>query len=317
MISLVRSKDKGGGAWLGLVTRDCPNVIVPTQAASISKAPSNSWVWSTWIQVSAGLAYDFLLRSLVVMTGFGKTYTLDGSSHSAFLQALEHIQIGITANQVTTPVAEAQIAESAFMSVPSGEGDVIIVVTTGRSILCHPVIIPASSVIAVRTTTDGTPSISFTNLYLSGYDTSGFSFEDIAAVTKAFEQGQSSSYPLLIPLASTVTITAHATANTLGAYSTVKDPVANDTLVFGGITSQVPSGALAGGAQFDVSIGAANSEVVQARFALPVRTTYYNSGLCMFPFPFIAYAGERISARVSSTRAASPTYIISLYGVEI
>jgi len=317
MLQYTKAKGIGGADWLGLVTRDCPNVIIRTQNSAIQRIPGDAWAWSVYTQLTAGLGYDFLLRQLIACTGIGLLVTLDASPHLASFGAIEHIQLATYINQAYTPIAEAQIAESGYFGYPAGEGSLALIVTTSRDIPIAPVSIPANTRIDIRTTIDKTLNRKMSNFFLSGYNLSTFGFTDIAAIDKAYEQGTPVCYPKLIPLAASISVVHDAAANILGSYSVVSASLDDDYLIWGGAAVQDMTHGSAVDAQFDVSLGVAGSEVVQARYAIVQPSTFFGASHCIFPWPFIAYAGERLAVRVSDEASAGNDYEVSLYGVKL
>jgi len=317
MLQYTKAKGISGAGWLGLVTRDCPNLIIPIQTIPAARTPGQNWSWSAYTQIVSSLAYDFLLRQLLIATGIGRNITLTTYSQNLIIQELMHIQIATGASQSETPVGEAQIAESAVVVVPKGTGTAMLFVSTTRDIPIAPILIPDSTSISVRTTIDTAAESKRTVLYLSGYNASTLDFIDISTITKQYEQGSPVCYPELNPLASSILVTGNAAANNFGAYSVVVASLTDDYLIWGGAAFQSFEAYTASSAQFDVSLGAAGSEVAQARFAIASPVGYYTSSHCIFPWPFIAYAGERLSIRVSSVNSGSIPYYSSLYGVKL
>jgi hypothetical protein len=290
---------------------------VPTLAASKQKAPGNNWAWSTYTQLVSSLAYDFLLKQLLVSTSFGASVNLGASPIVSYIQGTEHIQIATGPSQSETPVAEAQVSESGYMSLPVGTGAVILVITTCRDIPISPVKIPSSTRISIRTTLDTTLVVKSSVFYLSGYDLTSLGFTDVEVIDKSYEKGTPAYYPKLNPLASMIPVSSSGTNWVLGDYVTVIDSLADDYLIWGAATNRDITNTMGVDAQFDVALGEAGSEVVQARWGLNRSQTYLNAGHVIFPWPFIAYAGERLSIRVADDYEPALDYGVSLYGVKL
>lgn len=314
-IQYLKSKSVGGAPWLGLVTRDYPNVIVPTGEVAIACIPGNAWAWSTYATVTAGLAYDFLLRQLIMCSGIGLDIITNGVTTLARQQ---QIQIATFINQAYAAIAEAQLTESVVASM-SGNTDGVttcfVASTTTRDLPLFPVVIPDSTAIVLRSTLDIAATRKLSRYYLSGYDLSSLAFTDYAAYTKAFEQGSVSCYPGVYPLGSNITVVGNATPGLFGAYSTVVASLDYDCLVLAGTC--VPDALTSASVQLDVSIGAAESEVVQARYAYGSPGLYKGSCHVRFPFPFIAYAGERLSVRLMAMTGVSNNYRVGLSGIKL
>ena len=314
-IQYLKSKSVSGADWLGLVTRDCPNDIVPTATAAITRNPGDAWAWSVYAQVDPGLAYDFLLRQLIMCTGIGVDLTTNGGL-SLYREQQVEIATGAAGSEVV--VADAQLVESVVANM-SGNTDgtttCFVASTTTRDIPLFPVVIPSSTRIALRSTLDIAATRKYSRYYLSGYDLSSLTFDDYAAYTKAFELGSVGCYSAVIPLGSNISVVGNATPITFGAYSTVIDPLDYDCLVTMGIC--VPNTSTSTSVQFDVAIGAAGSEVVQARYAYGAPGLYRGSCHVRFPFPFIAYAGERLAVRLMAMAGISNNYQVGLSGIKL
>jgi len=315
MLQYTKAKGIGGADWLGLVTRDCPNVIVPTAASPIARNPGDAWTWSVYAQVTAGLAYDFLLRQLIMSTGLGASITANGI---LTFTRQEQIEIATFIQQAYTVIAEAQLTESVLAVMASnidGVTTCMLYSTTTRDVPLFPVVIPDNTYIALRATLDTATVRKYSRFYLSGYDLSTLSFADYVAYTKAFEEGSVSCYAGVYPLGSNVSVISGTSALTFGSYSTIDASLSNDCLVTFGVC--IPTlGITASSVQLDVAVGAAGSEVVQARYAL-ATAAYLGSCQVRFPLPFIAYKGERLSVRLLEDNGSSQEYRVGLSGIKL
>ena len=299
----------------GLARRDCPNIIVPTLAISALNTAGVAWAPSAAMtQITAGLAYEFLLDGMIVNTGMGgETATANGSF---FYRYLYHLRVG-TGAAVETVVAEAQIAESAFISLGGIVDDAvqaICIVTTSRDIPLAPVRIPASTRIAYDASVDGSPVYKILRAYLSGYDLSTYDFAKVLGYDSLYHYGMWPIYPDVNPLQSQAVITTGAGAWTLGAWTEVTAALDANYLIVG--AASVDTEATAKEAQFDVGLGAAGSEVVQSRWGMPYNAARHNATHMRWGTPFIAYAGERLAVRGAAT-TASKVYNATLYGVRL
>jgi len=301
----------------GLARRDCPNVIVPTLAISPVNTAGVAWASSAAMtQITAGLAYEFLLDGMIVNTGMGGgVVTVNGTTYYRYLY---HLRIG-TGAAVETVVAEAQIAESALVDLGGIVDDAvsaICIVTTSRDIPLAPVRIPASTRIAYDASIDGSPSYKVIRVYLSGYDLSTYDFAKVPGYDSLYHYGIRPVYPDVNPLQSQIVVTTSATSWTLGAWAEVTASLDADYLILG--AASVDTEVTAKEAQFDVGLGAAGSEVVQSRWGMPYNASRHNATHIRWGTPFIAYAGERLAIRAAAgSTAVGKVYNVTLYGVRL
>lgn len=315
MLSLVRSKDKGGGDWLGLVTRDCPNIIIPSLALAINPLAGINWAWGNWKTVVASLLDAFILKNMIYQPGMGVSVIVDGTNSS---YNIGHIQLATYANQAYTPIAECQFADGYIYDVSGLGVDAYanIINNAYRPIRIGSVLVPISSQISVRVTYSGAPNIHTTYLYLTGYYHDALSFIDVPYVDTAYELGQKASYPSIVPLASSLAVTSGTTNWTFGSYVVVSASLDADYLICGCSTTEVAAGSL--NAQLDFSIGASGSEFVQARSAHISTGLYKGCGYDYFPYPFIAYSGERLSVRLAGNSLGTARVIrVTVYGIKL
>jgi len=304
------------GKGRGFATRDYPNTILPTLADPIAPTVGTNWSWGAYKEVDPHVDYEFLLKQLVVTPALGGTFTT-AAVNRIVNQEQFTVATGAAASEVDK--AEAQLAESLYCSIGSLSGTVSVTIYgfTTRSLPCGPVVIPVGSRMAVRAVLDGAPTVKATRLYVVGYDTALLNFADVLALDELYERGARPLYPALIPLAGATAVTANAlTPWAQGDYAVADAHLDYDYLIYA--ANIVPTNLTlnSAGAQVDLSLGAAGSEVVQARMALPGIAAAYNvAGHVEFPYPFIAYKGEQLSGRVAA-KAVSP-YNIGVYGVRL
>ena len=299
----------------GLARRDCPNVIVPTLAISAVNTAGVAWAPSAAMtQITAGLAYEFLLDSMIVNTGIGVS-VVTSVTVADFFRHLCHLRVG-TGAAVETVVAEAQIAESAFLNISGMTAETItasLIVTTSRDIPLAPVRIPASTRIAYDASIDGSPGYKALRVYLSGYDLSTYDFAKVPGYDSLYHYGIRPVYPDVNPLQSQVVITTGAGNWTLGAWAEVTASLDADYLILG--AASVDTEVTAKEAQFDVGLGS-ETVVVQSRWGMPYNASRHNATHIRWGTPFIAYAGERLAVRGAAT-TASRVYNVTLYGVRL
>ncbi len=310
---LIRSRSFGG-KWNGLVTRDCPNVIVPTLTSSVSHTMGTGFVYpASYTQITASLAYDFLLRQAIITSMVGAGLSANGS---LYLASLMQYLVATGASDSEVDKASGIDALNAYVEMLGRVDDAVsasLVIATVLDIPLGYIEIPASTRIGWKGAIDGTPTIKAQRIYLSGYDLSTFAFTKYAPYTLDYEQGNVAQYPSpLVSLGST-SITSGAGVFSQGAYGVVSASLSDDYLIR--TVAIRPDGA-SNHAQFDISLGADTEEVVQARAALPMSSTYRSAGLIRFPYPFIAYAGERLTVRAACTRASS-VFLVQVYGEQL
>ena len=294
------------------VVRDSPNVIVPAIPIAISPTPGTEWSWGNYAQVVSSLDFPFLLTQLYGHLGVGASVSANGVSVSEVIANYE-VATGGAGSEVT--IAQAIDAMGVYTSVSGLVGDtptIVVVGTPYREIPVGPVVIPASTRIAVRSAISNAPTLVYTRFCLDGYDlTAPLCFVDVPGLDKLFERGSRkvTTAPTQV-LGSTQLVGEGASPS---AYSQVVASFADETLVTGMVTSN-NSQYLAAAARFDVSLGAAGNEVVQARGGHPSGAQYL-SGLARWRYPFIAHKGERLAVRVTAT--AARVFDVALVGTRL
>jgi len=231
---------------------------------------------------------------------------------------LAHYEVATGAAGAEIPKATVIDALSAFCSISGIVDDVVSVTAAAsdiRDITVGPLVLPASTRIAMRSVLDSAPSVRSTRFYLSGFDVTSLpNFVRVPGVDALYAVGSRllTTAPM-VALAST-RVTA-AAAWSFGNYAEVVASLVDETLVVG-LGGRLAAGEIGTtGAQFDVALGAEGSEVIQARAGLP-PSTYMGAGLVCWPYCFIAHKGERLAVRVAAGNTGR-LFDVVLYGVRL
>ena len=313
----------------GWATRDCPNVLIPDIAATHSGnagniGPGPNWTLppstpppGTWATLLASTAYPFLLNQLHTQFAVGQEFVADGGAAASNLCQVQ-IATGAAGSEVV--VASAITAQSSYAVITGlgAGGNVIALATLTRDIDIGPVLIPPSTRIAFTASVENAPSYCSLNIFASGYDLTKLGFSKHLAYDELLMFGSRPTLPKpFVTLGSTPVTTG--TAYYYGNYATILDPLDADYLVWGAAVES-SSGTIRT-AQFAAGLAAhgagANTEVIQARFDLPIQTNYLAAGHEQFKIPFIAYKGERLSVCGLSRITAGLVYKVMLYGVRL
>jgi hypothetical protein len=301
----------------GYATRDCPNVIIPTLALPLILSPTASWAWpAAYSQIIDPTTYPFLLTQLFQQTNMYGSTAVDGSFHC---EELFQTDIGTGVATAETSIGTVIHAASSFIVV-SGIVDDEASATGGstcaRDVSFGPVVIPSGSRIAARISksgvTDGT-HVSNVGFYLSGYNLTTLDFASAHFLDDLYVRGMRPNYPKPQVSLGSTPVTAGA-AWVLGAYAVVTASLDEDYLIRS-VAIQPKITTATKSAQFDISLGAAGSEVVQARASRVGFSSFSYRGISHieFKYPFIAYKGERLTIRAASA-LASAIYNVMIFG---
>jgi hypothetical protein len=139
------------------------DIIVPSLANSIGLAPLGvSDAAGTWVQISSGLATEFVLLGAAV-------HVRSGASASQFF--LMQVEVGTGAAASEVPIAGFSYAQGEVFAA-SGQG-----AHSGSVQRCAPVRIPASTRIAGRASVNVAAGVSAPAIYLYGYDPALYELE--------------------------------------------------------------------------------------------------------------------------------------------
>ena len=300
----------------GLVVRDSPNLIMPTLADPISYTPGETWGNGAYAQViaAASLTYPFILHDLIVNGNLG-TYLITQSTAAKLFLMQHEIGTGAAASEVSKAVAID--AEGLYVGLSwdtAGVGvEADIYCTTSKDIPIGPLYIPPSTRIAFRSSLSTTAAFKTGRVYLSGYNVNTLDFTKHFTVDELLERGSRATYPSPLVFLGSVAVTGGA-GWTAGNYAQIIAALSDDYLLVS--AHAIPTDATGiCSAQFDVSIGAAGSEAVQAKFALP-ETTLKGAVHMRWPYPVIAYKGERIAVRAAPGNSGK-AYTVNIYGVRL
>jgi len=318
VLSLIRSKDKGGGAWSKLVTRDCPNILVPTLAAGVPVYTGPVWTWGGYSQVHAGLAYDYLVCNLLINAGLG--YGTSGNVGISVPYFL-HYELATGASQSEVSIAQALDAMCFNISITGVVDDAVGIVVREmgvKGVPIGPVIVVKGTRISFNAVSDIQSFYNAGAMYVSGYDTATFAFTKLPFADKDYELGLKTTYSKPLIALGFTSITSGAANWKQGAYGQVIASLDKDYLIIAA-TAKGTNANASRMAQFDIALGAADSEVVQQRTAIAsgtesanvIRTSFFE-----FKYPFIAYAGERLAIRAAAS-AASKSYDLMLCGIRL
>ena len=309
----------------GFATRDCPNVILPVKAAApglvAGASVKVSWgdpSWKTFIpapETAGHIHWDLLLTHIVTGLRPAALFTADvaATSESYFFQ----VQVASGATGAESVRAEGQLASSIVYIVTGlGVGGwVSIGATETHGIAVSPAIFPRETRIAVRGTISGAPGVYLPAIYLMGYDASAHDFAPVLACPandELLQRGLRASRTDLLYWRDAVTISSHVdTAWGDGDWVDFDAVFDDDYLITGAYA--MPSSTLCESGQIELALGAGHN--IQARYPAMV-VNYSGATTVVFKWPFIAYEGEQLSARISSL-ALDQDYLIGVQGVKL
>ena len=311
------TKAKGVSAGAGEpITRDCPNIIIPTLANAIGPVPGTNWAWGANLAITSPSTYELLLIQMIVGAFLGNIYSANGTNQFSYMI---QFQLRKYVNQAYTILAHSQMTESGVATIGGIVDDEVsasLFVTSCRGIKCGPIRISASTPLRLRATISGVPTSIATRLYLSGYDTNTFSLIRVPYIDRLYESGSKAAYPALLPLDSAIALASHAvTTWTYGSWVTVNASLDADYLIREAYA--IPGDTkTCFGDQIELGLGAVDSEVIQARYAMTPLAFFNSSVHTELRYPFIAYKGERLAARVASS-TQNRAVMVGVYGVRL
>lgn len=302
----------------GYAIRDCPNLILPILANSKTYYPSGGTAWSRGgysLVATVSASYPFILHDLIVAIGL---VAQKGGAGYVGMTGLEEYIIG-TGN-AGSEVDAAFSLDAGGMSIGVAGCTCGLAVSTGymntvRTVPIGPIQFPASTKLSLDAAYSGVllaPGPS--QVYLSGYDATTLDFADVVALDKFMEHGLPPVRPSVLVALGTTAVVSGASSWAWGSWTEVVASLDEDYLLETASVYPTDTTSIRN-AQFDIGIGAAGSEAIQARFCNPTFST--TIGLATFnrwPYPFIARKGERVAIRAAAATTASRNYQVGIYG---
>ncbi|OGI17728.1 MAG: hypothetical protein A2Z52_00895 [Candidatus Moranbacteria bacterium RBG_19FT_COMBO_42_6] len=288
-------------------------IIIPVNTTSALPTAGVSWAWGNWLQIiaAASLTYPFLLCGVEVLAGMIAT---GGTSN---VNDIYEGQIGI--GDAASEVPIASFGDSFSLSNPS-PNTATIYLANSKTHLLEPIIIPASTRIAVRLTQSLASNLYGFGIHIIGYNWSTFSPPVYPQIARdkynRFIKGTMTDYPQILPSAAPVTVTSGTPAWAYGSWAEMIASASDDTLIMG-INYGNPSTFSSRGFQAYIGIGAAGSEVTMAKIGAPAKTIFPSAiGDQWLPRPLYVKAGERVAISIASG-FASLTWGIQLKAYEL
>ncbi len=285
-----------------LAKRDIIEQIIPHNAASVSRPPGVAGAWSAYSQIiaAASLTYPFILCGAYVWENFGLVPG-DGTQ-----TALLNIQVAIGAAGSEVPIAEGH----GGMSLTAPTLDASTIGWTGRTCFFEPILIPASTRIAYRTSVTSAKTMGV-SIYLFGYDARYFAqpskeLDILRYVRGLYSPTQGAT---TWPSPGIINVTTGGAAWTYGAAVQFIASAASDLLIVGlhGSATVVSATRYI---QAHIGIGAAGSEQWMSKVGLPVPTGYPGPFCdCYLPRPLYVKQGEAVSVRIGGQETNKATGI--------
>ncbi len=286
-----------------LPKRDISEVIIPPGAVSIGQNPGVSGAWSAYSQIiaAASLTYPFVLCGAYVILAFVLT-------NQGTLAGQLNLQIATGAASSEVPIAEGH---GGLLLAPGGTGQTVSAMT-GFTVFFQPQLIPASTRIAMRSSTTSSVTTPI-SVYLFGYDARSFApalnHREALRYIQGLKPQTQGSYTWPSPGATAVT-----GGNPAWAYGAAVQYIASaaSPLFITGLFGSALLAAIR--AQVKIGIGAAGSEQWMSMVGLP--NTASTAGPfcdCWLPRPLLVKAGEAVSI-AAATSTASQAINIALKG---
>lgn len=290
--------------------RSVKEVIIPTNAASTSTTNGSSGAYSAYNQIIASTTNEFLLCGAYVWyAAVQGAATLISGFHQQFI-----IGKGAAASEVEIAHGGVSFCLS-FTS--SGAGDQCLF---GGADLVRfaPVIVPAGSRLALKSTQLNAVTAGKTSVYLVGYEPNagGFPLQNPFPLANVYRKGMTTVQANVYPAASETNITTGTPAWTYGSAVQFIASAANDMLITA-LTLNTNTVQNAVSANVQIGIGAAGSEEWIGQIGSP--------GLNPFPSfvgryellnPIYVKKGEAVSIRGNSS-TATKTFGVCLHVDEL
>lgn len=299
--------------------RGSPENIVALKAASRSIV-SGVDAWGAYAQNVAALSANGILAAVAGAGRVVSTRTTNGTTTTR-QRIWYDVATGAAASEV--PIARVGFGVGAYISLSGQVLDSINAQAQTPWVeqeVIAPVYIPSGTRLATRSYQTGDSSNISKRCYLVMYDPSLLACLSRWPINqRAYIEGIGNHHNDDTPDTAEITLTGTAGApwSAAGAYAEIHAGLANNYLITGiGVTN---AGTLA--QQLDIALGAAGSEVIHARAAIPmdvgVALPYVTGRPFAFPVPWLAYKGERVAARLWDNVGASATTAIRLFGIRL
>jgi hypothetical protein len=287
-----------------LLKRDIIEEIVPNLASATPLITGAAGAWGAWEEITAGLAFPFILCGLYVMEYFNL-------AAAGTAGALINIQIG-------TGAGGAEVVRS------ESHGNIVLALgkigtygLTGRTHFVEPVVIPAGTRIAVRGSCTSAIAAG-ASVYLFGYDARYFGLPlsylgNAARYIRGLESKIQGAQTWPSP-GGTAVASGAAPVWTWGAWVQFIAAAANPIIITGiaayELTAANPS------MQAQIGIGAPGAEIAMSKAGIANRLGFFPFGDSYLPRPLFVKTGESVSVRVAAS-AALTTFQVGLKGFNL
>ena len=297
-----------------------PERIVPELAAPAAPSAGNA-VWGSWVQVTASTGYTGILAGLVLSARIVASLTANGTT-ALQCRLWTAIATGAAASEVE--VARTHWGAGALVTL-SGLVDDAVTAQSQTPVLVQPkhiahVLIPSGTRLAARAQNIGLGATLGTRIYTYFYEPDELeaSLGEWNIDRLAWLNGVDKTHSMDLPDAAEVTVSSNGTSGgvwqlSAATYAQISASLADDYLIEGINVTHAANMSV----QLDVSLGAAASEVVQARAGIPspgVALPFVVAETCWFPIPFIAWRGERVAVRAANSTTADADVLVRLIG---
>lgn len=307
-----------------LCRRGAPEVVLNTLAASngFAAAAINQSAWgATPDEHIASTSEAYILAGL---TRSGRVVVTRTTTGSTLVRLRDWIEVMTGAAASEVGVARVMQGVGALCTYGGTDG----AATAGSQTpmmygqAFDPVFVPASTRLSLRSWQEGVASDAAIRAYLLGYKPAELDaallYPDYESMRRwALGADKHHSYNIAEGNPAEVTLTSGGSSWGLASSFTEIDAALDADYLITGIGG---TWELSLDFQVEIGIGAASSEQVHGRMGFPgavgVNLPYSAHPPFPFPIPFIAYKGERISAR-SACGTASQDIAIRLYGTRL
>ncbi len=304
LVPLIRSHPVGGGTPI-VTRRNTPEILLPDSSTpGIKTLGTNDVLTGVYTQVVAATA----LQLAIIGGYFGYRagiQTAAGVGGTFLVQRQGRIRLGRGAAGAETRIAEFRFAGNLTVQVnnPGATTTVVAVATPGHFYQIGPILLPAGTRLAYDGAINDALTANQSRLYLAGYDPATANFITLNKDYLSMLQGGVATdtvvtdYTVLNRPTGAWVNSGYTTLPIKGAATADADYLVVN--LFAQDWTQVMCDN-----QFDLAVGAAGSEVIQARVASPGASGFQHGPFDHELFvPFLLYAGERLSCRVRGSSA--------------
>lgn len=300
-----------GGLWYP-VRRDCPEIILPDGATATTITPAlmaagHTDTFSAYAEMCSTTEFGSIPLSLIgINVTFRTGLTLSASDTQRISrQILIELASGSAGSETT--IGEFRLGSGAFvqLTISSGASTALAMAQTAIYLETPPLLIPASTRLSVRNQYNDTSTIGSNATYGIAYDPTKLVFSNNPSIN--WDHFLKGGMTLPHDTTDLTSITSGSPSASNGSYVTLNinggATLDADYLVWGFGSSQDFIGNSVH-QTYDIALGTAGNEVVQARGCLGGTVFGAATGEYKFKYPFIAYKGETLRARLRATGAS-------------